>query len=455
MDVLRWILIALAIVVILGIYAWGKREVLMRWWAGDRDDLNHYSDDVSDDGEIADELLRLRTLMEGDVSDVQVRDLGTTNEVYEVEVSAPRKVKPEEVDVLLGMTPAEHAPQPARSVDSSDDVFYPPGDGVSAPRVRQATAPLVETKASPEQHAQDESLADSDSLDIGYSQTPQPEVEVQAASETEEEPVVEQADEIETIVLPSQQDLELPISAPEPTAEEAPAKQTEPVDERPRRKLARIIDEGFDEVGVEFGDGERADEANYEQNGDPYTPGLSAIGATLTGWGENVTSFCQKHIKRTKREAPVLDTPEEILVVHVMAHDGEFFDGNQIKLALKEAGLTLGKTGLYERLPTTRATTTPVLCVANMLEPGVLTDTLLGQSMQSPGLTLFSRLPGPIEGVDALEELLVTAQIISLRLGGEMRDQERNVLSKQTISLMHEQVVEHARQMRLALSRRR
>ncbi|MCP5351679.1 MAG: cell division protein ZipA C-terminal FtsZ-binding domain-containing protein [Chromatiales bacterium] len=182
-------------------------------------------------------------------------------------------------------------------------------------------------------------------------------------------------------------------------------------------------------------------------------PGLTEIGGHVATWFKGLAGKAREHMPR-KPEPPVQSTPELILVVHVMAGQGSHFTGDEIRAALRAHKLGLGENGLYEVLPKHRATTAPVVCVANMLEPGVLTDDEL-VDMQTPGLTLFLRLPGPVEGTEALEVLLTTAQAISRELQGEMRDQARNRLTKQTINHMHEQVLEHARRMQIALSRKR
>ena len=531
--------------VIGGLYAWGRRESLSHWWQGQRDaghDDSAYGGSDEDE-DFAAELKRLRNLMDADApstsrhDDLSVDPQRDGDPMIEVQISAPRSVPNPDTgsvpevnassrDVLFEGYESVSAPHPSSGPGAEKtSVEYADSDDMidieATPRRPSVTrSSPVNAPASRAERAADPLTGSADGNTKTLAQEPKPEPKPKlgmdaspALNSTSEvkadrvaDPVADLSDgpgsefvsaprvvgknpeagkrkplptkephfkpvEAPARRMPVQESLDLPepeavvMQTEEPGFAAKTVKPAKPTPQTaqsaPRRKLDQIIDDDPGLTGP--APGSREDRAGMEaQDPEGATPGLTDLGVkvagnvseTVTGWGESVMSFCRKHAPK-KREETVVDTPEEILVVNVLARNGGSFNGALLRQALEATGLTQGRSGLYEVLPKNRATTTAVLCVANMIEPGVLTDDVLTEDMHTPGLTLFLKLPGPVEGVDALEQLLVTAQHLARELDGEMRDQHRNVLTKQNMALMYEQVVEHARRMRLALSRRR
>ncbi len=140
---------------------------------------------------------------------------------------------------------------------------------------------------------------------------------------------------------------------------------------------------------------------------------------------------------------------ELIIVCHVMAHEGTRFSGADILVATAEAGFQHGEMSIFHDLvvpegePATgsKAGSKPqaVLSLANALEPGTF-DLNAMDSFTSPGLTLFLRLPGPLEGRAAFERLLSKGRQLAGRLNGELCDETRSVLTPQTVSHLRERV---------------
>ncbi|MCB1737067.1 MAG: cell division protein ZipA C-terminal FtsZ-binding domain-containing protein [Gammaproteobacteria bacterium] len=489
MDALRWTLLIVAVLVIGGIYAWGRRGHIHAWWHGQRDDDSFRSDEEGED--VSDELQRLRDLMESEKDERPPRRTHTDRDADQfdydlgIEVSAPRPVKSSrtggdgERDVLLeaaaakaatsksGPLPPVSSPRVVASATSGksrpalievgvpatkpEAVDFATGsESVSKPRVRprvdeeQAVTTDVgepiSVEDAPVSYSNDAPLTGEQQID-GHM------VDVDMQPEWKPEPAAP------PVVMPHQNSLDLgdeQSSAPPPSAP--------PPNAPPVRRLDTVIVDGeifdsqrHDQAADAASTGPNSDAESPDQR--PASPGLSELGGRLMGWAKGLGEAVQARMPK-RPEPPVKSTPELILVLHVMAPRGSHFSGDEVREALKSQKLTLGDNGLYQVLPAHRATTTPVVCVANMLEPGVLTDAELAD-LQTPGLSLFLRLPGPVEGVEALETLLTTAQAISRHLQGEMRDQARNRLTRQSISHMHEQVLEHARRMQIALSRKR
>ena len=151
-------------------------------------------------------------------------------------------------------------------------------------------------------------------------------------------------------------------------------------------------------------------------------------------------------------EAPTEPLPELLLSLHVTAPSGVRFSGADIQEALQQAGLRHGVMDIYHRVPHGGTDRDAIFSVADMLEPGALGAERL-QDHYTPGLTLFLRLPGPVDGAAALDDMLRAARVLAQRLDGELRDESRSVLTRQTIEHLRERIVEHRRQRELAQRR--
>lgn len=129
--------------------------------------------------------------------------------------------------------------------------------------------------------------------------------------------------------------------------------------------------------------------------------------------------------------------PELIIVLTVVAHGKGLFRGKDIIQSLEEQGLRYGGMGIFHSYS---AGGRSVFSIANMMEPGTF-DLQAINSLMTPGLTLFLRLPGPAGGFAAFDAMLETAQMLADRLNGEIRDERRNVLTTQAIQQIRERIL--------------
>lgn len=133
-------------------------------------------------------------------------------------------------------------------------------------------------------------------------------------------------------------------------------------------------------------------------------------------------------------------TSSEMLVIfHVVARQGEKFTGPMITRMMAELELEYGELGIYhyhvERLNKKHS----MYCVANMVKPGNF-DLNAMEGFTTRGLTMIMQLPGPEDGLKAFNIMVEHAQRLSAYLNGDLLDEDRNPLTKQTISLYKERV---------------
>ena len=133
-------------------------------------------------------------------------------------------------------------------------------------------------------------------------------------------------------------------------------------------------------------------------------------------------------------------TSNEMLVIfHVVAREAEKFTGPMITRMMAELELEYGAMGIFhysvERLNKKQS----VYCVANMVKPGNF-DLNAMDEFSTRGLTMIMQLPGPEDGLKSFNIMVEHAQRLAAFLNGELLDEDRNPLSKQTISLYKERV---------------
>lgn len=125
--------------------------------------------------------------------------------------------------------------------------------------------------------------------------------------------------------------------------------------------------------------------------------------------------------------------PQRIVTVFVAARGDELIDGASIVVAAEKAGLVYGDMGIFHRLVDGRPEDEPIFSVANMVNPGHF-DLRHVHDIESPGLTFFMTLPGPVSALDAWDTMLPTAQRMAELLDAVVLDEEHNALGRQRIA---------------------
>lgn len=143
---------------------------------------------------------------------------------------------------------------------------------------------------------------------------------------------------------------------------------------------------------------------------------------------------------------------ESLFVLHVAGRDGAFFDGPDVHAALRAQELKFGLYDIYHRVTEDNGVPESVYSVANMLKPGYL-DPAEEDHLRTPGLALFLVLPGPIEGVSAMRDMLDTAHALAAALDGEVLDDKRTLLTPQARQYLLDQVAELDRRRRVQANR--
>lgn len=132
---------------------------------------------------------------------------------------------------------------------------------------------------------------------------------------------------------------------------------------------------------------------------------------------------------------------QKIVAVRVVAAAGSQFSGTQLLEALQADGFTFGRYEIFHRLDEAGR---PVVSLASLKEPGTFDPAAMPDS-QFRGIALFTVMPGPLPGVRAFDELIVTARALAATLGGQLQDERGGPLSLARISHLRQEVTEFER----------
>ncbi|MGH8496571.1 MAG: cell division protein ZipA [Gammaproteobacteria bacterium] len=146
-------------------------------------------------------------------------------------------------------------------------------------------------------------------------------------------------------------------------------------------------------------------------------------------------------IAEAEPEPQTATTPGEqkIIAVRVAARMSTRFRGEDVIRLLNEEGLEFGRFDIFHRRAE-EAGSEPVFSVASMIEPGTF-DLDAGDAEQLPGVTLFMVLPGPCDGITALDDMLGIAHRLADQLNGEVLDQSGSTLSRQRASNLRDEII--------------
>ena len=126
----------------------------------------------------------------------------------------------------------------------------------------------------------------------------------------------------------------------------------------------------------------------------------------------------------------------------VMAPRGQPFTGSRIQAVAEELTFRLNADGVFERFPDREAAgTAPIFGMAHLRNPGAFDPQTL-PSLSTPGLLLFMSLPGPLEGTEALDLLVISADHLARNLGGTICDEHQNRLTNPMLLRLRGQVAD-------------
>ena len=143
------------------------------------------------------------------------------------------------------------------------------------------------------------------------------------------------------------------------------------------------------------------------------------------------------------------DLPSKILQVNLVSRKNEI-SGQMILDLTAELNLTHGEFNIFHRMD--EKTGKSIFSMANLVEPGSF-DLNDMQNLKTPGLTLFTQLPAPVDCMTAFSEMMNAAKRISYILGAELQDGSHSVMTSQSIEHEREAVLQYKHKLQLAMQK--
>jgi cell division protein ZipA len=169
------------------------------------------------------------------------------------------------------------------------------------------------------------------------------------------------------------------------------------------------------------------------------TPAASVTsGAAVTTPGRVPTLLPESSDRSSAAPAqtPNASEQQKIVTVRVCAPGEARWPGATLLSALELNGLAYGRYQVFHRRHTDGRS---LFCVASLVEPGTF-DVARMPSEEFRGVTLFAVLPGPLEPLSTVDELLGAARGLAQELSGMVQDSKGMPLSPQRAAALRDDV---------------
>lgn len=135
---------------------------------------------------------------------------------------------------------------------------------------------------------------------------------------------------------------------------------------------------------------------------------------------------------------------DRIVTLFVLAGTDRTLRGDDLVVAAEKVGLVYGDMGIYHRLLDGHEDEGPIFSMANIAKPGNF-DLRDLAALETPGLSFFMTLPGPLPALDAWNSMLPVAQRVAQLLDAELLDESRNPLVEQTVAYVRNEMRQYDR----------
>ena len=140
-------------------------------------------------------------------------------------------------------------------------------------------------------------------------------------------------------------------------------------------------------------------------------------------------------------QAAELGPVEDLVIIHVMAADGEELSGSKVLDLLVTAGLRHGPMDIFHYRNPKRQTE---FSLANCVQPGTFDPDAMNQ-VATPGVTLFMQLPCAADAMAAFDHMYEMAVFLAKHLDAQILDEDHSTVTPQRIEYYREKLRAFAR----------
>jgi cell division protein ZipA len=189
----------------------------------------------------------------------------------------------------------------------------------------------------------------------------------------------------------------------------------------------------------------RVIEENNAKNESRLTTPFREPEQELLGFGELPTP--EKPIVTAQTNGGKEDegqSTEDVIVLHLMAPLGESFSGSELLDATIKAGMRYGSQKIFHRHKHDDDTGKALFSMANSVNPGVFELNNMAGFI-TPGISFFMAMQDSDDPMAAFELMLETVDGIKKALGGELKDESRSALTRQTAEHYRQRIMDYNR----------
>ncbi|WP_332821906.1 cell division protein ZipA [Pseudomonas sp.] len=189
-----------------------------------------------------------------------------------------------------------------------------------------------------------------------------------------------------------------------------------------------------------------ARELNRRRGGEPQQGDLNLgldepVPTLLNPVDEGTAESRKDKAHNASKELPPV---EEVLVINVVARDDDGFKGPALLQNILESGLRFGEMDIFHRHESMAGNGEVLFSMANALKPGTFDlDDIEGFNTRA--VSFFLGLPGPRHPKQAFDVMVAAARKLAHELNGELKDDQRSVMTAQTIEHYRQRIVEYER----------
>ncbi|PTU73551.1 cell division protein ZipA [Pseudomonas mangrovi] len=135
---------------------------------------------------------------------------------------------------------------------------------------------------------------------------------------------------------------------------------------------------------------------------------------------------------------------EEVLVINVIARGEGGFKGSALLQNILESGLRFGEMDIFHRHESMAGNGEILFSMANGVKPGTF-DLDDIEHFSTRAVSFFLGMPGPRHPKQAFDLMIAAARKLSHELDGELKDDQRSVMTAQTIEHYRQRIAEFER----------
>jgi len=141
----------------------------------------------------------------------------------------------------------------------------------------------------------------------------------------------------------------------------------------------------------------------------------------------------------------------EVIVVSVVMTEGQVISGAALLPTLLTLGMRFGDMNIFHRHEDNAGNGKVTFSLANMVNPGTFDLDAL-ETFTTQGISLFMTLPNAGDAFEVFEQMLGAAKQLALEFQGQLLDDKRSVMTKQTEQHYTSKIREFERKSRIATS---